>query len=94
MRQDTVFSSQQAAAWFPTAARCPPAESIVLRCATRRALHAPGVIRAIPIGIAYREAPQEVLRGAVDAAMQFTHPTEQGSEGAVVIAAAVAWLLK
>jgi ADP-ribosylglycohydrolase len=53
-----------------------------------------GVIRAVPVGVAYRDAPVEVLRQAVDAAVVFTHPTERGSEGAVAIAAAVAWLSK
>jgi ADP-ribosylglycohydrolase len=53
-----------------------------------------GVIRAIPVGVAYRDASADVLREAVDAAVVFTHPTERGSEGAVVIAAAVAWLIK
>ncbi|KAF6258473.1 ADP-ribosylation/Crystallin J1 [Scenedesmus sp. NREL 46B-D3] len=53
-----------------------------------------GVIRAVPVGIAYRDAPQDVLREAADAATVFTHPTELGGEGAVVVAAAVAWLSK
>ncbi|WIA39567.1 hypothetical protein OEZ86_005653 [Tetradesmus obliquus] len=53
-----------------------------------------GVIRAIPVGVAYRDASADVLREAADAAVVFTHPTERGSEGAVAIAAAVAWLTK
>eukprot|EP00879_Flechtneria_rotunda_P001631 GHRR01001791.1.p1 GENE.GHRR01001791.1~~GHRR01001791.1.p1 ORF type:complete len:649 (+),score=181.74 GHRR01001791.1:2802-4748(+) len=53
-----------------------------------------GVIRAIPIGLAYRNAPVDMLSQAVDAAVLLTHPTEQGREGALAIAAAVAWLTR
>eukprot|EP00878_Enallax_costatus_P020388 GHUV01021547.1.p1 GENE.GHUV01021547.1~~GHUV01021547.1.p1 ORF type:complete len:392 (+),score=136.05 GHUV01021547.1:23-1198(+) len=52
------------------------------------------VLRAVPIGIAYREASSEVLGAAVDAAVLLTHPSEEGREGAAVIAAAVAWLMR
>eukprot|EP00775_Hariotina_reticulata_P014163 gene14163-14304_t len=51
------------------------------------------VLRAVPVALAYRDVDAQVLREAVDTAVVFTHPTEQGREGAQAVAAALAWLV-
>lgn len=51
-------------------------------------------VRAVPVGVAYREASAEVLGAAVDAVVLLTHCSEEGREGPAVIAAAVAWLMR
>ncbi|KAF8058893.1 zinc finger CCCH domain-containing protein 24 [Scenedesmus sp. PABB004] len=51
-------------------------------------------LRGVPVGIAYAGAPRDALAAAVDAAVAFTHPSDEGGAGALAVAAAVAWLLR
>lgn len=53
-----------------------------------------GAMRAAPLGLAYRHAPRAALRRAVEAALLPTHVHPQGIDGAVMVAAAAAWLCR
>ncbi len=50
--------------------------------------------RVLPVALAYRDAPAEVLERAIDEACVFSHPHPVGMDGARVAAAAVVWLSK
>lgn len=51
-------------------------------------------MRIAPVGLAYRNAPPEVLRGAVTAALLATHVHPEAVDAATVQAAAVGLLAK
>jgi poly(ADP-ribose) glycohydrolase ARH3 len=51
-----------------------------------------GAMRIAPLGLAYRHAPLDVLRGAVRAALLPTHIHPLAIDGAAMQAAAVGWL--
>jgi hypothetical protein len=53
-----------------------------------------GAMRIAPLGLAYRNAPRAALARAVEAALLPTHVHPCGIDGALMQAAAVAWLSK
>lgn len=53
-----------------------------------------GAMRIAPVGLAYRHAPVTVLENSVQAALLCTHVHPQAVDGALMQAAAVAWLCK
>lgn len=53
-----------------------------------------GAARILPVALAYRDAPPDVLEGAISEALTFSHSHPVGMDAGRVAAAAVIWLCK